>query len=394
MPDTHRPNSFRWELRAHQAQTRTGCALSVEGSASCALSAPRLTSRLTSCLAPLLLLGGTALPVAGCGDVNLDPTENTPVDTTGAVAGRVCAPTGDAWLENAYVYTNLVDENGRITGIRETYSDPDGYFVLTRVPEQSSVTVYIQKGTYQTSFETSVKKGEVTRQDEPPCLDPLSINAAVVAGSYDSFSSLLEALGVTNYGIIDGAQPEEVQAFFGDLAGLLGYDVVCLNGGMEESLLLNDPIYAENLAEYVRAGGALFATDWSYDWVERSFPEAIDFLGEDEVLDSAQRGVAEVVSASVVDQALAGYIGGTGVELRYDLAFWPVVEGAVGQVVIHVAGDIQAYDDASNPKDVSGAPLLLSFSAGYGTVVYSTFRGESNLTDDTARILQYMLYKL
>lgn len=355
---------------------------------------PALRLLLSPFQVSLLLFGVMLLPVVGCGDVNLDPTENMPVDTTGAVAGRVCAPTGDAWLENAYVYTNLVDENGRITGIRETYSDPDGYFVLTRVPEQSAVTVYIQKGTYQTRFETSVKKGEVTRQEEPPCLDPLSINAAVVAGSYDSFSSLLEELGVTNYGIIDGAQPEAVQAFFGDLPGLLGYDVVCLNGGMEESLLLTDPVFAENLAEYVRAGGALFATDWSYDWVERSFPEAIDFLGDDALLDSAQRGVAEVVSASVVDQALAGYIGDTSVELRYDLAFWPVVEGAVGQVVIHVTGDIQSYDEMSNPTDIAGAPLLLSFSAGYGTVVFSTFRGESNLTDDTARILQYMLYKL
>lgn len=354
-----------------------------------------LLARLLTCLwGCLVAFGGLFGGLLGCNDVQLNPPTTPGAEPSGTVAGRVCAPTGDAWLEGAYVYTNLVDDSGRISGIRETYTDPDGFFVLEGIPEQDSVTVYIQKGTWQTSLSTVVENGTVTQLEEPPCLDPLSLNAAVVSGDYDSFSVLLEELGVTNYVVVEGAEAPAVASFMGDLDVLLGFDLICLNGGMQEGSLLDDPVNAQNLADYVRAGGTLFVTDWSYDWVERAFPEAIDFLGDDGVADSAQRGVAEVVAGRVVDQALASYLGENEVDLRYDLAFWPVIEGAVSQVVVHVSGDVHYYDAQSQPVTVPGAALLVSFSAGYGSVVYSSFRGESNLTDDTTRILQYMLYKL
>lgn len=331
--------------------------------------------------------------LSGCGEVELSPGE-TPAERFGTITGRICAPTGDAWLENAYIYVNLVDEAGLISGIRETYSDPDGYFVLSKLPEGAAVTLYIQKGTWQTSQEAYVEEGKVTALPTPPCLDPLSVNAAVVTGEFDSFSRILEELGIANHIVIDGNQPSAVASFFGNLELLLGFDVICLNGGMLEGAVLSDEVAVANLEAYVKAGGTLFATDWAYDWVEHAFPGAIDFLGDDSQTDAAQLGVAALIEGRVVDQSLAAYVGSSTVGLRYDLAYWPVIEGAVPQVVVHVSGDAQYYDEGELVQSLSAAPLLVSFSSGYGTVIYSTFRGEANLSDDTTRILQYMLYKI
>jgi hypothetical protein len=342
-----------------------------------------------------LVIGATALGFcAGCNDVQLDRNTPPEEDTTGSVAGRICAPTGDAWLENAYVYTNLISASGELTGIRETWTDRDGNFVLDRVPEAAQTTLYVQKGTFQASLEAEVRKGALTRLPDPPCLDPLSISAAVVTGEYDAFSDMLDLVGVTNYAEIDGADADSLTGFFSSLDALLGYDLICVNGGIVEAGVIDQPAIADNIAVYVQAGGSLFVTDWSYDVIERSFPDAVEFLGDDGQLNAAQLGVAGTVSdARVVDQSLAGYLGRQTVEIRYDLAWWPVIEGAAGQVVVHVTGNVDYYDGTAEVP-LTGAPLLVSFSSGYGSVVFSTFRQGANLDEDMAQILQYMLYKL
>ncbi len=335
----------------------------------------------------------SAAALAGCTDIALDG-DDSGADALGAVSGRVCSQTGDAWLENAYVYTNVIDAGGGVTGIRETWTDRDGHFVLEGLPASPLTTLYIQKGTYLTTVETEVKQGVLIDLVQPECQDPLSVHAAVLLGEYDSFSSMLDAVGITHYDIVDGTRLESLRAFLLDRDAMLGYHVLCINGGIIEEGVLDDPEVVDNLAAYVAAGGNLFVTDWSYDVVERAFPEAVDFLGDDTVLSDAEWGLADVVAdARVVDQALAGYLGRSVVEVRFDLAYWPLIEGASSQVVIHVSGDVQHYA-GSTVEALPGAPLLISFSAGYGSVVYSTFREESNLNDDMAEILEYMLYRL
>lgn len=342
------------------------------------------------------LWAASFLVLLACNDVEVDSTYPPAEDTTGTIAGRVCSPDGDGWLEDAWVYTNIVDDGGVIRGIRETYTDRDGYFVLGRVPAADQVTVYIQKGTYQDTIEATVRKGSLTSLPEPVCRDPLSISALVVLGEYDTFSRMLDEIGVTTYSTVDGTDPDALYALLSNEEAMLGFDIVCVNGGIQEEGVVDDPLVATNVSAYVEAGGTLFVTDWSYDLVERSFPEAIDFLGDDLTLSAAERGVAETISdALVVDQSLAGYLGKQTVEVRYDLAYWPLLEGASGQVVVHITGDAHYTEDGSSePVAAQGVPLLVSFAAGYGTVVFSTFREEANLTSDMAEILQYMLYSL
>ncbi len=344
-------------------------------------------------------IAGIALLAAGtaaCNEVAIEDYNTPAVDRSGAVAGRVCAASGDGWVENAHVYTNVYDTSGVITGIRETYTDRDGYFVLTGVPESTLVTIYIQKGTYQTSIETQVAAGKLTTLPDPTCHDPLSISTMVVLGEYDTFSRMLDEVGMTAYTQVDGTEFDPLHAFLSDTNAMLGFDMICINGGIVEEGIIDDPDILTNVATFVDAGGILFVTDWSYDLVERSFPDAIDFLGDDSVAGAAERGVAEVVSdALVMDQSMAAYLQADKVEIRYDLAYWPLLDEAAAQVVIHITGNVHyTEENDTTPMAYPGAPLLVSFSEGYGTVIFSTFREEANLTSDMAAVFQYMLYYL
>jgi hypothetical protein len=46
-----------------------------------------------------------------------------------------------------------------------------------------------------------------------------------------------------------------------------------------------------------------YASDWAYDVVEQIWPEAINFVGADEIPDSAQMGEYGMVTATVADLA-------------------------------------------------------------------------------------------
>lgn len=335
-----------------------------------------------------------SLSAAGCND---DPITGPPdtVDKTGAVSGRICSPDGNAWLSDARVYAHVLDNYGELVGSRTTYTDLDGGFVLTGLTEGPAITLYVQKGTWQTTLETEVKRGTLTRLPDPPCLDPFGLNAAVVQGEYDELARNLEALGVTNYAVIDGTDTDALRAFLEVPEALLGFDLITLEGGVVEGALLDDPTLLAAVQDYVRAGGTLFATDWAYDWVERAFPDALDFWGDDAQQDAAQVGTALMLSeARVVDQSLAGYLGAQSVHLSFDLAFWPVVELPANGVTVHVSSDVAVYNEQGEEVAVPGVPLLVSFSAGYGTVIYASFRGVANQGADNDALLQYMLYQL
>lgn len=358
----------------------------------------RLNQDLGRRLGALAEAGGLSafllLVFPGCGDDPITVPPNTE-DQSGAVSGRICSPDGSTWLSEAKVYAHVVDGYGTITGSRSTFTDLDGGFVLTGLAENPALTLYVQKGTWQSELVTEIKAKSLTRLPDPPCLDPFSLNAAVIEGEYDALAQNLEALGVTNYAVVDGTDAQALQAFLSIPEALLGFDLITLEGGAAETGLIDDPALIDSLAGFVRAGGTLFVTDWAYDWVERAFPEALDFWGDDTQHDAAQVGAAVTLTeARVVDQSLATYLGTQSVALSFDLAFYPVVELAANGVTVHISGDLPLYLAPDEQEILPGAALLVSFSAGYGKVIYASFRGEANQTSDNNLLLQYMLYRL
>lgn len=318
----------------------------------------------------------------------------------GAITGRVCSADGRSWLADASVYTNVLSEEGELLDTVLAYTDLDGRFTLEELPGDQDYTVYISHGSDEFDpQEVFVTGGKTVELPEPDCFDPLEVDVAVITGDYDDFQRVLANMGFANYTIVDGLDLDEIQSFLLDDEEMSHYDIIFINGGaLEEGVLSDDdeniPAQVKaNLGGYVSAGGQLYVSDWAYDFVETAWPESLDFVGEDEVLDAAQVGEYGLVTAAVSDAAMAEWLGTNYVEIEYDLPVWPPIQDAGPGVSVHLAGTVE-YRDGTQTYTLSGVPMLVSFGSGEGRVTYSTFRVASNASTDMMLVLQYMIYNL
>lgn len=335
----------------------------------------------------------------GCSDVNFTVDKVPPVEIApGSISGRVCDPSGRTWLPDAMAYVNLVDESGTVYDLRTAYSDQDGYWLLDQLPGETEYTVYVQYGPDLLTQETVyVASQAVVELEEPDCFDPLSLDVAVVTGDYDDFHEVLNQMGFANYVLIDGLDVDVLSGFLADPEELGKYDIIFLNGGfVEEGVIYGGDASAtniDNLRNYVTAGGTIYASDWAYDVVEIGWPDAVDFVGADEVPDDAQKGDYASVTAAIADQSLADFLELTYLPILYDLPVWPPVENVTTGVSVHLTANVP-YSEGMSEYSLAQVPLLVSFNSGKGKVVFSTFRVARNSTDEMLKTLQYMMYRL
>jgi hypothetical protein len=349
---------------------------------------------------------GLALVLAaGCNDTSFfvkgdgEPEGLVP----GSIQGRTCDPVGSNWLADATVYTHLIDDAGRLYETKTVYSDRDGKWTLEGLPAERSYDIYVQYGVdvIERFEDVWVGDGDLVLLDEPPCFDPLALDVAVITGDYDRFDLVLDNMGFANYQLIDGLTVLEVTDFLGNLEGMQQYDIIFFNGGMiEEGVLYPDPagsttpeVYLENIRQYVRGGGSVYASDWAYDVVELAWPERLDFVGDDAVVDSAQLGEYDLVDANISDAALSEWLGQSTMRVEYDLPVWPPIEAADEAVTVHMRGGVE-YRVGTENYALVDSPLLVSFSSGDGRVGFSTFRVARNATQELNLVLQYMMYNL
>lgn len=343
------------------------------------------------------------LALVACSDQGLTYKPDEVIEIfDGAIKGRVCDPSGRTWLPDAQAYLNLVAEDGRIYDTKIAFSDLDGRWELGDLPGENEYTVYVQYGSEILLQETVyVRSAEVVELEEPDCFDPLALDVAVVTGDYDDFHLVLNQMGFANYELINGQDEVELGDFLGNPDELARFDIVFFNGGFVEEGIVYDPTGQDasvatniaNIKAFVEAGGSLYASDWAYDVVEIAWPDRADFVGADEVRDDAQLGDYEVVTAAVSDTSLAEHLGTQYVEINYDLPVWPPVETVSSSVSVHLTGNVP-YSDGLNDHTLTSVPLLYSFNAGNGKVVFSTFRVARNASEDMIATLQYMMYNL
>lgn len=144
------------------------------------------------------------------------------------------------------------------------------------------------------------------------------------------------------------------------------------NGLDPDDHIATDAAILEALDGSVRTGRTLLVTDWAYDLAEVTWPDAVDFVGDDAVLDAAQCGERAELTATVVDDGLADALGMDTVAIDYDFSNWGVVESVGPDATVWITGDVTCRT-TDGVTEHTGVPLLVSFEHGLGQVVVSTF---------------------
>lgn len=244
-----------------------------------------------------------------------------PAGQSTSVRGRVTAPNGTDPIGQAIVY---VPQSGELTPIpaglgcelcrdpiagrfvTSTVSGGDGRFELRGTPAGETIPLVVQKG----RFRRLVRVPIAPCQSQELTLDGGNLalprsrsegelpQMAVAAGDHDAIECVLRDLGLDpgEFGGSDGppavhlydAQTPGMPTLPGQLTlpvlltdrqRLFRYHVIFLNcsGIAYSQTLLRDPAVLANLRDYVAAGGRLYATDWSYDYIQQ-VPELAPFL--------------------------------------------------------------------------------------------------------------------
>lgn len=326
-----------------------------------------------------------------------EPPE-VPTSPSGAVSGRVCAPDGTTWLGGAIVSAET--EDGRV----ETSTDENGYYTLEGVPVGDDVAITIRKGSFETVLLVDVAEGELVVIPEEDCAIDQNVRIAVVNGGpdwSDDVKGVLLNVGIDPASITDYGDSWATQ-LLSDYAQLAQYDIVLLNCGLNDGPFLTDAagagVMKANLRQFVENGGSVYASDWAYNVIESSFPEFIDFHGDDAAPHAAKKGFpTSSLVGTVTDFALATMLGSNQIALHYPLGQWVIMASVAARVRVYIRGDAPW---SNNPISLfpqgtlSNVPHTVSFSVGEGKVVYTSFHQEPGINQQMERVLQLLVFEL
>ncbi len=238
-------------------------------------------------------------------------------------------------------------------------TDHDGKFDIGPI-RPGTYWLIIQKGQFRLEQEVTVTVGPRALADAdtvlPSVMDAVNGKTipriAMVVGSYDSLEDILGKMGLggvdgtgsmsSTMGEIDvytngGTVPPDTTAMgtltqlVGDLNRLKQYHIVfipCASSG--NSAALQNQQNLRNIRQYVEAGGKLYVTDWSGEWMDNVFPAPIT-LGDSgtDTPGSAYNAAADSWTTSQFGDADGSFYNSTdGEALNPDLRTW--LEGQQG----------------------------------------------------------------
>jgi len=276
--------------------------------------------------------------------------------------------------------------------------------------------VNVTAGSFSTSYIVQIIVGEETDVTElgERCFGPYSAKIAVLWGQWDNFQDLLFEMGFQydwyNYKqeYFNDTPWEEIEAFqlLMDPAKLEEYDIIFFNcGGAPLKWINGEQDMRWNLKNFVLAGGSIYASDLAHPYVEGTFPDAVDFWGEDDLPsytmapDGPQNAWGQQqVPAVIVDPVLASYVGLTNFTVEYGAGPLIHVDEPGEGTTVHVQGTVKVEcPDClfGLPKKDSG-PLVLSFSPTEeaGRVIFTTFHNDEQADELMLKILHYLVFLL
>ena len=247
---------------------------------------------------------------------------------------------------------------------------------------------------------------------------------AVPPEGYDNIGEVLDNLGFSSTKISE--------ADLNNLSDLSKYDSVYINCSATIDSVSSTT--ASTIADYVKGGGIIYASDYANSVIEAAFPDKINFYRPNSsagttssVLAQQSRvGNSGKVTATVTDGGLASVLGKKEVEVNYDLGTWAVIDSVANGVKVHMRGPVNIFDysastenlkayediDYSDPKSLEeiqklsesisessqktlkDRPFVVSFTHGAGEVLYTTFHNESQKTEDMGKVLDWFAVKV
>ncbi|MEZ4399846.1 MAG: carboxypeptidase-like regulatory domain-containing protein [Kofleriaceae bacterium] len=239
-----------------------------------------------------------------------------------------------------------------------TLTDSRGRFSVGS-SQPGTFWLVIQKGQFRLERQVTLTSGTITMADADTTLPSRSDPAAgetiprvaVAVGNYDSVQDILGKIGLgavdADGGFVSTASEVDVYTNGGtdlglalgtlaqlvrDPARLRSYHIVFIPcAGTANAAALREPQVLRNLRDYVAAGGKLYVTDWSGEWMDNVWPGPIE-LGAAQTggrtdtpttaydpatdqWDPQQFGDAdgdfyEVTDGEATDPALAAWLGG------------------------------------------------------------------------------------
>lgn len=316
----------------------------------------------------------------------------------GSISGRVCDPESVLWLEGASIYTHIIDTSGELRDVRETLSDVDGNWKLENMAD-GVYTVYVQYGsTTLDMFDATVENGRDTEVQNEGCASSADVEVAVVTGDFDDFDAVLKEAGIGGAHEVDGQTGAELLQFLQNPDEMGKYDAIFFAGGhLEDGIFYSldgsddadVEIVLANLKDYVTKGGVLFASDWSYDVIEETWPSQIDFLGDGSP-DSAQVGEPGLYVCDINNNGLQDDVGSDTVKMNLDLDAWPVVDSVADDAKALLSGDATWRQGMETDVEKS-SPILVEFESGKGKVVFTPFRMSANLDGPRLKVVKWIL---
>ncbi|MCC7478028.1 hypothetical protein IT575_06165 [bacterium] len=360
----------------------------------------------------------------------------------GTVSGVVYMPNGEDPVSGALVYVR----GAGVSAVGDPpdedyeafdYTDAAGAFELSNVPTGSQ-QIRMLKGAFVKTITVDVQEGNNTLGALQTTLPSASGDGSevgkilVVTGSYDHIENVLAKLGLgdidgtgtlvlgtEDFDLVDGnnalddASYDNFDEFFATETNFNQYRTIFLNCGNEyESDFFADTDAVAALKAWVEGGGRLYCTDWSYDFCEQLFPTRIDFSSitagdgfssTPETADEAQSGASiESLDCDIEDTAMRDWLAGVGATTTASsslvnvidwLPGWSAIEAVDANVKVWATGNVTA----GFPATTAVRPVTVSFSAGDGVVLVSSYHTEASVSADLTpqdRVMQYLIFEI
>jgi hypothetical protein len=325
----------------------------------------------------------------------------------GEVTGNVIAPEGTIPISGALVYLTreapadipsgtYCDKCVQLSSYAFTYSDAHGFFRLPVYAEGDQYMV-TQKGQFRRVRRVSVHAGAQAAKPDDTRLPGKNDAAAgdtipkmkVMQANWDAIANSLRKLGVTEY---DGPPSGlTVDHTLDDITVASKYHIIfipCAGQTTDPSTsnVACSDIYAPSagskavVKDYIQRGGKLYVTDWSYEYVNQTWPGFLQFSGDDpNVIGSACTIGDYSGPAQFDDPSLKAWMDAIGEHDAQLQKNYVGVDGTAAQAGLDEDGKAVTITPKVWASTIVGGAARIatvSFQDKCGRVMYSTYHAE------------------